>query len=200
MKKYFITCFTLLMMVSHFSYAITLEQLQLQFAQYPVTRADFTQDRYIQGLSKPLHSTGKMIISKTLGLWWQQKTPFIMTLKMNDQRMEQQIANQAPQIITAQAQPQLFQFNSLLSAVFDADKNTLEQNFTLTLSQQDKQWQLILHPKAAPLNKIFTQIELSGTKYLSQIIIDDKQHDKTIITFTNHNTKPLTTDEKQLFQ
>lgn len=202
MRKYVILLWTTILMTifSHYGYATTLEQLQRQFNQYPVTRADFVQDRYIQGLAKPLNSTGKMIITKKSGLWWQQQAPFLMTLKMNDRRMEQQVANQPSQIITADAQPQLFQFNSLLTAMFDADKETLEKNFTIKLSSQGEQWLLILTPKVSPLDKIFDQIELSGDLYLSKIVIDDKQHDKTVITFINHNTKPLTENEKKLLE
>lgn len=202
MRKYVILLWTTILMTifSHYGYATTLEQLQRQFNQYPVTRADFVQDRYIQGLAKPLNSTGKMIITKNSGLWWQQQAPFLMTLKMNDRRMEQQVANQPSQIITADAQPQLFQFNSLLTAMFDADKETLEKNFTIKLSSQGEQWLLILTPKVSPLDKIFDQIELSGDLYLSKIVIDDKQHDKTVITFINHNTKPLTENEKKLLE
>lgn len=200
MKKYY--SFYLVILIILFSgntYCMTLEQLQNQFNQHTIIRADYTQERYIQGVTKPLKSNGKLIVSKQLGLNWQQLSPFLMTLKINENRMEQQIANQSPQIITAKVQPQLFEFTSLILAMFDADKKTLDQNFNYVLTQQNKQWLLTLTPKTAPLNKLFNQIKLTGYDYLSELVIDDKQNDKTIITFTNHNTEPLTLDEKQLF-
>lgn len=200
MKKYY--SFYLVILIILFSgntYCMTLEQLQNQFNQHTIIRADYTQERYIQGVTKPLKSNGKLIVSKQLGLIWQQLSPFLMTLKINENRMEQQIANQSPQIITAKVQPQLFEFTSLILAMFDADKKTLDQNFNYVLTQQNKQWLLMLTPKTAPLNKLFNQIKLTGYDYLSELVIDDKQNDKTIITFTNHNTEPLTLDEKQLF-
>lgn len=200
MKKYY--SFYLVILIILFSgntYCMTLEQLQNQFNQHTIIRADYTQERYIQGVTKPLKSNGKLIVSKQLGLIWQQLSPFLMTLKINENRMEQQIANQSPQIITAKVQPQLFEFTSLILAMFDADKKTLDQNFNYVLTQQNKQWLLTLTPKTAPLNKLFNQIKLTGYDYLSELVIDDKQNDKTIITFTNHNTEPLTLDEKKLF-
>lgn len=201
MKKsliYSITVFWLLL--TNNGWAISLQQLQQRFSQYSVTRANFSQDRYIQGINKPLHSTGQMIISKELGLWWQQQTPFIMTLKMNEQRMLQSISDQPPQIIKADEQPQLFQFNSLLAAIFNADNIILEKNFQLNLTEHDQQWQLILIPKQAPLNKIFNNITLIGDQYLLQIEINDKQNDKTLIMFSDHQTLPLSSNEKLLFQ
>lgn len=201
MKKsliYSIAIFWLLL--TNNGWAISLQQLQQRFSQHSVTRANFSQDRYIQGINKPLHSTGQMIISKELGLWWQQQTPFIMTLKMNEQRMLQSISDQPPQIIKADEQPQLFQFNSLLAAIFNADNIILEKNFQLNLTEHDQQWQLTLIPKQAPLNKIFNNITLIGDQYLLQIEINDKQNDKTLIMFSDHQTLPLSSNEKRLFQ
>lgn len=201
MKKYIIVFISFLgLFFATFSQAITLEELQQQFSKNEIVRADFTQDRYINGLPNSLHSTGKMILSQKLGLWWQQSTPFVMTLKMNQQRMEQSIEDQKPQIITAENQPQLFQFNHLLTAIFTADKKMLEDNFDITLSQQNRQWTLLLQPKLAPLNKIFKQITLNGETYLQKIIIDDMQNDKTDISFSNHQTTPLKKNEQSLFK
>ncbi|OCG46925.1 hypothetical protein A9G35_04530 [Gilliamella sp. Choc5-1] len=200
MKKYLCYLITLFVICfSTCSQAITLEELQKQFSKHVTVRADFVQDRYINGLPNPLHSTGKMIISQKFGLWWQQQTPFVMTLKMNEQRMEQRIDDQKPQIITAENQPQLFQFNHLLTAIFTADKEMLTNNFDLTLSEHNKQWTLVLTPKLAPLNKIFKQIILDGQQYLQTVTINDMQNDKTVIVFSRHQTAKLTKNEQLLF-
>lgn len=200
MKKYLCYLITLFVICfSTCSQAITLEELQKQFSKHVTVRADFVQDRYINGLPNPLHSTGKMIISQKFGLWWQQQTPFVMTLKMNEQRMEQRIDDQKPQIITAENQPQLFQFNHLLTAIFTADKEMLTNNFDLTLSGHNKQWTLVLTPKLAPLNKIFKQIILDGQQYLQTVTINDMQNDKTVIVFSRHQTAKLTKNEQLLF-
>ena len=201
MKKYLTILFSaLLLTFSTISSAITLMDLQQLFSKNQVVRADFVQDRYINGLTAPIHSTGKMIISKELGLWWQQKTPFAMTLKMNQQRMEQRIEAQAPEVITAEKQPQLFQFNHLLTAIFTADKDMLESNFDITITEQNKYWTVTLQPKLAPLNKIFKQIILNGKAYLEKVTINDMQNDKTELTFANHKTTKLSQNEQLLFK
>lgn len=201
MNKYlFALATTLLLTFSTITSAITLSDIQLLFSKNQVVRADFTQDRYINGLTSPIHSTGKMIISKELGLCWQQNTPFAMTLKMNQQRMEQRIEDQTPEIITAEKQPQLFQFNHLLTAIFTADKEMLENNFDITVTEQNNIWTLTLKPKLAPLNKIFKQIILSGKSYLEKVTINDMQNDKTELTFKNHKTTKLNQDEQLLFR
>lgn len=125
-----------------------------------------------------------------------------MTMLMTDTKMEQRISGQAPQVVTAQSHPQMFQFNSLLTALFHADRQTLEQNFTLSFSDLGQQrWRLDLQPTTMPLNKLFRSISLNGAEFLDEIRIEDMQGDGTHIRFFNQKTKPdaLTPDEKRYF-
>lgn len=52
-----------------------------------------------------------------------------MTLLLDDKRMVQIVNGQSPQTITADTNPQMFQFNHLLRALFRADRKVLEENF-----------------------------------------------------------------------
>ncbi|MEG3127983.1 outer membrane lipoprotein carrier protein LolA [Pantoea cypripedii] len=182
--------------------AVTLDQLQQRFASQPVIRANFVQVRTIAGMAQPLVSRGQLLIAQQQGLWWQQNTPFPMTLLLDDRRMVQSISGQPPQVITADSNPQMFQFNHLLRALFQADEKVLRENFTLEFQAQGKDnWQLGLLPKAAPLNKIFNRIDLQGGAFLQQIRLDDKQGDKTEITLSDTRTEPghLTDEERARF-
>ncbi|WP_413739302.1 LolA family protein [Sodalis sp. RH21] len=182
--------------------AVTLDALQQRFAQQPVVRAHFDQERTISGISRPLRSSGELLIARQEGLWWQQQQPFLLTLILNDSRMVQITGNQPPEVITADGNPQMFRFNHLLRALFQADRAVLEQNFTLGFTDlgQDN-WQLVLTPKTAPLDKLFTAITLTGRTYLEHIRLDDKQGDRTAITFSHQRTEPklLSHDEQQRF-
>lgn len=59
-----------------------------------------------------------MLIARDNGLLWDQKAPFPMTLLLDDKRMVQIVNGQSPQTITADTNPQMFQFNHLLRALF----------------------------------------------------------------------------------
>lgn len=181
---------------------ITLEQLQTQASQYPLIRADFEQTKQISGLKQPLMSTGKVIISQQDGLWWQQNKPFALTLLLTNNQMVQTVANQPKHVITAESNPQLFQFNHLLTAMFKADRVVLEKNFTVSLTTTEQGWQLTLIPKVSPLDKLFRQIRLTGSQFLESIEMDDQQHDQTVIRFSNHRVQPtqLSQDERRYFQ
>lgn len=182
--------------------AVTLEQLQQRFASQPVIRADFTQTREIAGMAQPLKSRGEMLIAQRQGLWWHQSAPFAMTLLLDDKRMVQTLNGQPPQVVTAEANPQMFQFNHLLSALFKADERVLRDSFVIDFKEKgDAQWTLSLTPKAAPLNKIFKRIDLAGGEFLEQIELNDSQGDRTHIALSNTRIQPpqLSAEERARF-
>ncbi|EKM5719500.1 outer membrane lipoprotein carrier protein LolA [Enterobacter cloacae] len=182
--------------------AVTLDELQQRFTQQPVVRAHFEQVRTIKDMPQPLRSQGEMVIARDSGLLWDQKAPFPMTLLLDDKRMVQTINGQPPQTITADNNPQMFQFNHLLRALFQADRKVLEENFRIDFQDLGEgRWSLVLTPTTTPLNTIFTTLDLGGATFLESIRLNDKQGDRTDITLSSHRLTPasLTDDERQRF-
>ena len=192
----------LALLISPFVSALTLDDLQQRFTEQPVIRAHFDQTRTIKDLPQPLRSQGQMLIARDQGLLWDQTSPFPMQLLLDDKRMVQVINGQPPQIITAENNPQMFQFNYLLRALFQADRKVLEQNFRVEFADKGEgRWTLRLTPTTTPLDKIFNTIDLAGQTYLDSIQLNDKQGDRTDIALTQHQLTPaqLTDDERQRF-
>lgn len=192
----------LVLLISPFVSALTLDDLQQRFTEQPVIRAHFDQTRTIKDLPQPLRSQGQMLIARDQGLLWDQTSPFPMQLLLDDKRMVQVITGQPPQIITAENNPQMFQFNHLLRALFQADRKVLEQNFRVEFADKGEgRWTLRLTPTTTPLDKIFNTIDLAGQTYLESIQLNDKQGDRTDIALTQHQLTPaqLTDDERQRF-
>ena len=182
--------------------AVTLDELQQRFTEQPVVRAHFEQTRTIKDLPQPLRSQGEMLIARDQGLLWDQKAPFPMLLMLDDTRMVQQVNGQPAQVVTAENNPQMFQFNHLLRGLFQADRKTLEQNFRLDFQDKGEgRWSLRLTPTTTPLDKIFASIDLAGQTYLEAITLNDKQGDLTTIALSRHQLTPatLTHDERQRF-
>lgn len=192
----------LALLVSPFVSALTLDDLQQRFTGQPVVRTHFDQTRTIKDLPQPLRSQGQMLIARDQGLLWDQTAPFPMQLLLDDKRMVQTINGQPPQTITADNNPQMFQFNHLLRALFRADRKVLEQNFRVDFTDAGEgRWSLRLTPITTPLDKIFATIDLAGNAYLERITLNDKQGDRTDITLSQHQLTPtqLTDDERQRF-
>ncbi|EHL6582289.1 outer membrane lipoprotein carrier protein LolA [Escherichia coli] len=192
----------LALLISPFVSALTRDDLQQRFTEQPVIRAHFDQTRTIKDLPQPLRSQGQMLIARDQGLLWDQTSPFPMQLLLDDKRMVQVINGQPPQIITAENNPQMFQFNHLLRALFQADRKVLEQNFRVEFADKGEgRWTLRLTRTTTPLDKIFNTIDLAGQTYLESIQLNDKQGDRTDIALTQHQLTPaqLTDDERQRF-
>lgn len=192
----------LALLISPLVNAMTLDTLQQRFTEQPVVRAHFTQTRTIKDLPQPLKSAGNMLIARDRGLLWDQTSPFPMQLLLDDKRMIQAINGQPPQIITAENNPQMFQFNHLLRALFQADRKVLEENFRVEFSDLGAgRWTLRLTPITTPLDKIFATIDLAGSTYLDTIQLNDKQGDRTDIVLSQQQLTPaqLTDDERQRF-
>ena len=182
--------------------AVTLDELQQRFAEQPVVRAHFEQVRTIKDMPQPLRSQGEMVIARDNGLLWAQNAPYPMTLLLDDKRRGQTINGQPPQTITADNNPQMFQFNHLLRALFQADRKVLEDNFRIDFKDQGEgRWSLLLTPTTTPLNTLFTTLDLGGATYLESVRLNDKQGDRTDITLSRHRLTPasLTDDERQRF-
>ncbi len=156
-----------------------LDDLQQRFTEQPVIRAHFDQTRTIKDLPQRPRSQGQMLIARDQGLLWDQTSPFPRwQLLLDDKRMVQVINGQPPQIITAENNPQMFQFNHLLRALFQADRKVLEQNFRVEFADKGEgRWTLRLTPTTTPLDKIFNTIDLAGQTYLESIQLNDKQGD-----------------------
>lgn len=192
----------LFLLASPWVSAVTLDELQQRFTEQPVIRAHFEQTRTIKDLPQPLRSQGEMLIARDQGLLWDQKAPFPMLLMLDDTRMVQQVNGQQAQVVTAENNPQMFQFNHLLRGLFQADRKTLEQNFRLDFQDKGEgRWSLRLTPTTTPLDKIFASIDLAGQTYLEAITLNDKQGDLTTIALSRHQLTPaaLTDDERQRF-
>ena len=192
----------LALLISPLVNAMTLDTLQQRFTEQPVVRAHFTQTRTIKDLPQPLKSAGNMLIARDRGLLWDQTSPFPMQLLLDDKRMVQAINGQPPQIITAENNPQMFQFNHLLRALFQADRKVLEENFRVEFADLGAgRWTLRLTPITTPLDKIFATIDLAGSTYLDTIQLNDKQGARTDIVLYQQQLTPaqLTDDERQRF-
>ena len=179
----------------------TLADLQRQLTAAPTLRAHFVQLKRVSGLAQPLRASGELLFSRTHGLWWHQTEPFELTLTLDDRRLVQQLAGQAPEAIRADTNPQLFEFSHLLLSLFSADQQTMEQHFTLTFIPAPQAWTLQLTPKQPPLNQVFAQLEMQGSLELQQLLIRDRQGDETQLNFSaiQHAPEELTDVEQRRF-
>lgn len=199
-KKSLATIFALFISnIFSFSFAEINFQLPVK---YPVLYVDFKQERIIHGLTKPIVSEGSMIVYENEGLFWNQATPFAMTLLLTETKMVNQVKNGKKEIISAKDNPALFQFNHLLSALFSMDTDLIAQYFKIQSVQKKGQTDIItLKPISSPIDKIFGEIVLNINQDIQKVTLVDLQGDSTHLYFNNHDGRnSLKAEDVEIFK
>lgn len=179
-----------------------LVQLQQQLASHQVVRGNFTQTRHMQMFDAPLESQGQFLLSSQYGLWWQQTTPFPTSLVLTQDTLSQQVGSEPAQVVKVADNPMVFYFSHVFLSLFQGDTQTLQQQFDLKLSSnQNNQWVLSLTPKSAPLNKVFSQINIEANEYINRIELVEIHGDRTNIEFSQQTHQPsdLSAAEQAIF-
>ncbi|MGO2342618.1 LolA family protein [Vibrio litoralis] len=179
-----------------------LAQLQKQLASHQVVRGDFTQTRHMQMFDAPLESQGQFLLSSQYGLWWQQTTPFPTSLVLTQDTLSQQVGSEPAQVVKVADNPMVFYFSHVFLSLFQGDTQTLQQQFDLKLSSnKSNQWVLSLTPKSAPLNKVFSQINIEANEYINRIELIEIRGDRTDIEFSQqiHQPSDLSAAEQAIF-
>ena len=182
--------------------ALTLDQLQLKLTTQKLIRGDFTQSKTLQMFNQPLVSNGSFLLSHQQGLIWKQINPFSVSLVLVKNKLRQQFSGQETEVVEAKDSPMVFYFSHLFLSLFKGDLNSLESQFTMTLSGDEAAWLLHLVPKQAPLNKVFKYIEIKGKEQIEGLALIELNGDSSVITFSgiHQEQTQLTQQETDAFK
>jgi hypothetical protein len=180
------------------SNAITLQSLQNTLSQHAVVRGDFSQQRVMALFSTPLLSSGTFLLADNHGLIWQQSVPFPTQLRLTKEKLSQSFDDGKPQIMTAKENPMAFYFSHIFLSLFRGDTDQLHKDFRTDLSGDDQEWTLSLVPKSAPLNAVFSVIEVTGSRYISRVRLKEIKGDSSIISFNNQSSTPIALTTKEI--
>ncbi|QIW16738.1 hypothetical protein A4G20_10560 [Pasteurellaceae bacterium RH1A] len=166
--------------LSPLSLAFSESELVALLQQPQNVQGDFTQQRFLKSLTKPITTQGKFTLLAQKGLLWQMEKPFANQLRVrSDGIMQWNGTNWVANGKLGQAE-QVRLFLGLLSG----NVSGLKSQFDLSLSGDKSNWQLLLTPNSLLMKQIFDKIELSGDKLVKSIVLYEKQGDRTQIDFS----------------
>lgn len=142
-------------------------------------QGEFTQQRFLKSLDKPITTGGRFVLLTKKGLLWQMKKPFVNNLLVKPSGIMQWngqswVANEN----VAQSQ-QVGLFLGLLSG----DISAIESQFSLNLTGTEENWTLQLMPSSLLMKQIFDSIKIRGGETVKEIELNEKQGDRTLIRF-----------------
>jgi len=143
-----------------------------RLASYPVVRADFVQERTVASLTKPVTSSGRMVLSREQGLLWDIEAPVKAALVYS--------VNGAADGGAVQAE-----MSRLIRAIIAADLSELRSTFEVEPRGDLERWTLHLRPKAREAAQYLRGIELAGGKHLESIGIVEASGDRMTMRMKN---------------
>ncbi len=177
--------------------AFDLQQLSDQLAKPEVIHGNFTQEKHLRALPKPLTSKGTFVLSKQHGLLWLLKTPLQQDYRINAKGIARRDAN-GWQILPGKSAGA--EQNRLFLAVLQGDSSGLQRDFELSLDGSAQDWKLTLIPRSLLLKQVFNQINIAGGDLVHSIELLETQGDSTLLRLQDSTSaQPLSDTEKHDF-
>lgn len=162
-------------------------------------RSQFKQFRKLKILKKPLISTGRINFFSGTGIIWEIKEPINSKIIISENKTTEITSLNGKDTINTR--PNTTGFYIVLESIFNGNIKQIKKHFTANFSGNISNWIINLTPTTEPLNKIFTNIKLSGTQQINSIVFNDYNHDTTIIELmaAQKNPEPITKKEEAYF-
>jgi hypothetical protein len=161
---------------------------------------DFAQTRTLAALSRPLRSSGSMVLARDQGVIWAVRRPLAITYVIGpkgllvvdgDGRKERRSAREAPMVA---------QLGKVFQALAQGDLGILDGLFTASGSGTPERWQVELLPRAGSGAASFVQrIRLDGGRFIDRVRLEEVAGDRMELVFSNQKVDaPLTPAEAAL--
>jgi hypothetical protein len=152
-----------------------------------LTRSDFVkgrfeQERILQGINRPIRSTGKFAIWRNNGIYWETSEPlFQATSFLKDSVFYWSSENEYEPVKDG-----VFRINEKISqimlAFFTADFEQLEKDFSTDWDVSGDAWTITLLPSNLYVSKAIERVQISGQLHIENVVLDLATGDSTKIT------------------
>lgn len=178
--------FTLLfLLISPSVWAFSLQDLSQVLQKPQHIQGEFMQTRQLQNSAMTMKTNGKFVLIPKRGLLWHTQKPFDNRLRVRAEGMMQWNGQNWLAHTRKTGQTQQIQ---LFLDLLGGNAQGLEKQFDLSLTGQANQWRLQLNPKSMIMKKIFQSIEIKGNSVVTQIVLHEKQGDRTTMDFQRIQT------------
>ena len=158
----------------------TVKELQLNGEQSKA----FTQHKRIAALKRPLVSKGTLVLSPK-GICMATHSPFSSAVKITMDGIWQQTGERKARVQKSSDDFKIRHTAKILIALFTADKEALEKQFSLFYNQTEDGFQIGLRPRDRILAKIISNIVIDGSDGIHKIAIREASGDETTILISN---------------
>jgi hypothetical protein len=166
---------------------------------FPLLHVDFTQTRTLAALSRPLKSSGTVVVARDKGVIWQIRKPLSIGFVITPKGMLQigpdgKPGPRAPQ----DASPVLAQIGRTFQSLFQGQWEALDGYFTVRAEGRPERWKITLSPKQQTA-AFLKGIQVSGGRFIERVHVDEPGGDAMDIQFEHPRpADPLSETEAHL--
>lgn len=170
--------------VSAWSGTNDIQNIMMHLQKSALFEGDFEQKKVLQGISRPLRSSGIFIYWKNHGLYWETTKPFYNASTYTPNEIIQWESPSIPSYDRAQQKYFQQEMSRMLLSFFSADLPLIKQRFTTSWQIDEDKWSLNLIPIHTITKEVIKNVKISGEKFVKQIAIFSPSGDRTEINFT----------------
>jgi len=161
----------------------TTTQVVAHMQQHPLISGEFLQTRQLQGLPRPIISSGNFIFWRQHGLYWETLQPFYQATTFARDEVITWLAPEGPAQPAASRDHVQKYANRILLSIFGADMEMIDGLFSSQWHSDGDNWSVVLTPANASVKKAISNAHLSGMQYLQQLRVTSSNGDVSTMVF-----------------
>ena len=176
------------------------EVLTAHLKNTPRLHVAFTQTRTLAALSRPLKTSGRLVLAREYGVIWQVQKPLNLTYVVGPKGMMEVGPDGKAKLKNAKDVPMVAQMGRILQALLQGRWSALEDFFTLRGEGTTERWKIYLTPK--PQTAAFLKgVQVNGGKFIDRIHVEEASGDGMDLVFEKPRPdEPLSEEEQRLFR
>jgi hypothetical protein len=173
----------------------------LTLASGEVLRGRFTQQRFLQGFTSPLTSTGSFVLAPGRGVLWRAEAPFAMITAMGPGGIVQRIVGGATTHYPASRLPAIVRLYEVFGAALSGDWQKLAAVFDVRREGTDTAWTVTLTPRGTGNDNLpLRNVVVRGGRYVDSVEVTRTNGDWDRIEFSQQapSRAPLDAETSEL--
>lgn len=176
------------------------EALTAHLRNPPLLHVDFTQTRTLAALSRPLKTTGRLVLAKDQGVIWHVKKPVSLTYVIGPKGMLEIGADGQVQRKAVKEVPAVAQMGRILQALLQGQWSALDHYFTIIAEGRAERWKIVMTARSQKAAFV-KGIAVSGAGFIERIQVEELSGDGMELVFEHPDMDaPLSEAELRLLK
>lgn len=162
-----------------------LEVLMQRLARIPARSANFTEEKQVAALTRPLVSHGRLFYVRPRWLEKITDAPQSETLLVDGDRLSLTIGGGAPKILSLASVPAVAGLVDGVCATLAGDLPWLRRFYRVVAAGNMSHWRLALSPAGPPLARLLRTVTIEGAGTdIKTIAVEEVNGDREVMTIT----------------